>query len=370
MTDITTGAEAPSGETAAPAPTVPLAPPKSEGPLTIRQAAREYAQRREEGAKQTTEQPRVNGKFAAAQTQSDPGTGEDAGPETVPSENVDADPADAPSIEPPRSWSKEDKELFNSLPPETQQRVAERERSRESDFLRRQTEATEKSKALEAKEQAAEQARQQYESAAQNALRTLNAQVANEFADIKTHDDVIKLANEDPFRAIQYRARMDQLASLHQEVQVNKQKKAQDEDARFKAWSKEQDDKFSKQFPEFNDPEKGPKVRTAVTSYLKEIGVPEETLPRLWSNPLFRDAMFQRVIYEASRFHAAKQDAKSAVQAPKPQVQRPGTVSTKAERSAVDIGALEKKLDNATSTRSQIAAAAALRAAKRAASAH
>jgi hypothetical protein len=49
-----------------------------------------------------------------------------------------ADPAETPSIEPPRSWSKEDKELFNTLPPETQQRVAERERARESDFLKRQ----------------------------------------------------------------------------------------------------------------------------------------------------------------------------------------------------------------------------------------
>lgn len=365
------GGEAPSGETAAPATTLPLAPPKSEGPLTIRQAAREYAQRREDGAKQATaEQPRVNGKFAAAQQES-PQDGADAGPETVPSEIAAADPADAPSIEPPRSWSKEDKELFNSLPPETQQRVAERERSRESDFLRRQTEATDKTKALEAKEAAADQARQQYESAAQNALQVLQQQQASEFADIKTHADVNKLATDDPFRFAQWQARQMQIQAQAQEVQQLTQQREQEKSKTFEAWSKEQDEKFTKQFPEFADTEKGPKVRTAVTSYLtKEVGVPEAALQKLWGTDLFRDAMWQRVVYDASRFHAAQQAAKSAVQAPKPQVQRPGTVSTKAERSAVDIGALEKKLDNATSTRSQIAAAAALRAAKRSASAH
>jgi hypothetical protein len=37
-----------------------------------------------------------------------------------------------PPIEPPRSWTKEDKELFASLPRATQERLAERERSRQS----------------------------------------------------------------------------------------------------------------------------------------------------------------------------------------------------------------------------------------------
>jgi hypothetical protein len=63
-------------------------------------------------------------------------------------------------IEPPRSWTKEDKELFTGLPRAIQERLAERERSREGDFLRRQNEAAEKLKGLTAKEQAVEQARQ------------------------------------------------------------------------------------------------------------------------------------------------------------------------------------------------------------------
>jgi hypothetical protein len=111
-------------------------------------------------------------------------------------------------------------------------------------------------------------------------------------------------------------------------------KRQQDEQERFKTWSKEQDDKFSKRFPEFNDPEKGPKVRASVTSYLtKEVGVPEDVLPKLWNNPLFRDEMFQRVIYEASRFHAAQQRAKSAVAAPKPAPSAPAWPRKRAHNS-------------------------------------
>jgi hypothetical protein len=82
--------------------------------------------------------------------------------------------AELPPIEPPRSWTKADKDLFTSLPRETQERIAERERLREGDFLRRQAEAAEKLKGLGAKEQAVDQARQQYEAALPQLLFTLH----------------------------------------------------------------------------------------------------------------------------------------------------------------------------------------------------
>ena len=107
-------------------------------------------------------------------------------------EGADRQQEPAP-IEPPRSWTKEDKELFTSLPRATQERIAERERSRESDFLRRQNEAAEKLKGLTAKEQAVEQARQTYETALPQLLQTLQQQQAGEFADIKSMADVERL---------------------------------------------------------------------------------------------------------------------------------------------------------------------------------
>lgn len=362
-------AAAPAESTPAPAPSLPA----DSGPVDARTAASAISAWRAKALAQAepaekTEQPREKGRFtsAAAPQESAP-EGDDIAAETPSGEEEGAE-AETP-IEPPHSWTKAEKERFAGLPRETQAYLAERESARDAELNRRQHETAEKSKALEAKEQAAEQARQQYETAAQNALRTLNAQVASEFADIKTQDDVVKLATEDPFRAIQFKARQDQLNALHQEVQANEQKKAQDEQERFKTWSKEQDDKFSKRFPDFNDPEKGPKLRASVQTYLtKEVGVPEDVLPKLWNNPLFRDEMFQRVIYEASRFHEAQQRAKSAVQAPKPAPQRPGVAPQKGSQLQEEIAAATTRLQNSRGIEAA-RAAADLMAAKRRASA-
>src|SRR5262249_57942989 len=107
-------------------------------------------------------------------TGTEPGT--DAGPDTVPGETQADDRAEVPPIEPPRSWTKEDKELFRGLPRETQQRLADRERSRESDFLRRQNEAVEKLKGLDAQQQAVEQAKRQYDTALPALLHSLQQQ--------------------------------------------------------------------------------------------------------------------------------------------------------------------------------------------------
>ena len=361
-------------DTSAPAETPAFAPelPPDTGAISPREAARLMGEARAK-AQQPAEPDKpareraTDGRFAKAQ-ESAP-QGEDAGPDDqVPGETAQDDPAELPPIDPPRSWSKEDKELFNSLPRETQERVSDRERSRESDFLRRQSEATEKSKALEAKEQAAEQARQQYESAAQNALQVLQQQQASEFADIKTQADVRKLATDDPFRFAQFQAFQMQIQAQAQEVDNLNRQRQESERKTFDTWSKEQDDKFSKRFPEFNDPEKGPKLRTQVQTYLtKEIGVPEDKLPQLWANHLFRDEMFQRVIYDASRFHDAQQRAKSAVAAPKPAPQRPGVASEKGSTTQEAIRAAQQRLNGAKGNAALEAGVSLLRAQRAAA---
>jgi len=321
----------------------------------------------EKPADKTPAQRAPDGKFAATPPQSTL-EGDDAGPEKVPSETVEADPAEVPSIEPPRSWSKEDKELFNALPRETQERVSERERARESDFLRRQNEAADKSKALEAKEQAAEQARQQYESAAQNALQVLQQQQASEFADIKTHADVQRLATDDPFRFAQWQARQMQIQAQAQEVQQLNQQREQEKAESFKTWSKEQDSKFDKMFPEFTDKAKATKNREEILGYLKEVGVPEDTIPKLWNEPFFRDAMFQRVIWDATRMHVARQNAKAAVPEKAPPVQRPGTTPQKGGQFTEAIADAQSRLKGAKGI-AAITAAADLMAAQRKAAA-
>jgi hypothetical protein len=352
---------------AAPADFTPSLPPDT-GPINVRAATQLIADQREKAIKSAQEpqkqpaQRAPDGKFAAA-LQESPAQAGDAGPDDpVPSEAVQDDPADLPPIDPPRSWSKEDKELFNALPRETQERVSERERSRESDFLRRQNEATEKTKALEAKEQAAEQARQQYETAAQNALAVLQQQMSSEFADIKTHADVQKLAADDPFRFAQWQARQMQFNAQAQEVENLNRQRDEHKRKTFETWADEQDGKFKKQFPEFADEEKAAEIRGKLARYLTdEIGVPKEALSQLRNEELFRDAMYQRVLYDAYRFHTAQQKAKAATAVPKPPVQRPGTAPAKGAQVADQIVAAQARLKNAKGIEASKAAADLIR---------
>src|SRR5207247_451171 len=58
-----------------------------------------------------------------------------------------------PPIEPPRSWTKGEKERFQSLPRETQEYLAEREQERDRTIRQSQNEAAEKLKGLTAREQ-------------------------------------------------------------------------------------------------------------------------------------------------------------------------------------------------------------------------
>ncbi len=66
------------------------------------------------------------------------------------------DPAKAPIIEAPASWSAEQKEKFKALPRDTQQYVAERVREQDNDFRQRQTRTAEA-------EQAARKSRETYD---------------------------------------------------------------------------------------------------------------------------------------------------------------------------------------------------------------
>ena len=163
---------------------------------------------------------------------------------------------DLPPIEPPRSWTKEDKELFTSLPRETQERIAERERSREGDFNRRQQEAAEKSKALEAERSKAEQARQQYEAALPQLLQTLQQQQAGEFADIKTLADVERLAREDRPRYARWDAQQKKIAEVGQHLALAQQRQAQERMQQFSEFARREDDLFKEKVPDMADAKK------------------------------------------------------------------------------------------------------------------
>src|SRR3982074_2862993 len=279
--------------TQSPIHTVPApaaAPPPGAQPMDAREPARSLAawrHNRDQQPDKSKDQPQPGAPRAqgaavpqVAQESIPAQAGYDAGKlPAPPGETQDADPAasdpradagtDLPPIEPPRPWTKEDKDLFTSLPRDAQERVAERERSREGDFSRRQQEAAEKSKALEAERSKAEQARQQYEGALPQLLQTLQQQQAGEFADIKTLADVERLAREDWPRYALWDVQQKKIADVAQQLMLTQQRQAHDRMQHFSEFARRQDDLFKEKVLDMADAKKAAELQTAALAVLK-----------------------------------------------------------------------------------------------------
>lgn len=334
-----------------------------DGPLSAMEAARSLVdQRRKDNAQQRTgEAPEAATAQESASQEAD--TAQETGPGET--QEADAEP-EAPPIEPPRSWTKEDKELFRSLPPETQQRVADRERSREADFLRRQNEAAEKSKGLTAKEQAAEQVRAQYEQALPMLLQALQDQHAGTFADIKTIADVERMASEDWPRYVQWDAHQKKVAAVQREVQSIHARSEQEKASKWSTFAADEDAKFLEKAPEYADKAALTKAASSAAEMLRDLGFSDAELGKLWngqSEISLRDHRLQLLLRDGVKYREAQAAVKKPVAKPVPQVQRPGP----ARAPNADADDRVRNLDTRLTSTGSLKDAAALLVARRAA---
>jgi hypothetical protein len=341
--------------------------PAGDSPMDAREAARSLAAWRRDRGQQgdaSKDQPQLSARAERAaphepeQESSPAQAGSDAGERPAPpGETESADPAaearpeagtDLPPIEAPRSWTKEDKELFTSLPRATQERIAERERSREGDFNRRQQEAAEKSKALEAERSKAEQARQQYEAALPQLLQTLEQQQAGEFADIKTLADVERLAREDWPRYALWDVQQKKIAEVGQHLALAQQRQAQERVQQFSEFARREDDLFKEKVPDMADAKRAAGLQTAALAVLKELGFQETELAQSWHGQRdlsLRDHRVQLLIRDATLWRDAQAKAKAAATRPVPAVQRPGVSQPKGAAQDAQIQHLTQKLE-------------------------
>ena len=267
---------------------------------------------------------------AAAPDDQEP-RGEDAGQEDAADEQ--------PPIAQPRSWTKDEKKAFAALPREVQETISERERARDADIGRRQNEVAERVRAAEAREQAAEQARKAYEERLPMLVEAIQAQANAEFADIRTWDDVQRMAREDPARYNVWDAMRKQQESFQAEIAASQQRQQQESYQRARNFYNEQMKLFVEKAPEFADPKKAAELRTEAIATLEEIGFSPEVINQAWdtgdSIPV-HDHRFQLLVRKAMLYDRAQKAVKKAAAAPKPapQVQRPGpAVSQKDQRS-------------------------------------
>ena len=348
-----------------------------EGPISARAAAHSLADARHKHAarerrSEETDDSKDSGQARASATPaqgSDPGEapGNDAGPETVPGETQGDDRAEVPPIEPPRSWTKEDKELFRGLPRETQQRLVERERSRESDFLRRQNETVEKLKGLSTREQAVEQAKRHYDAALPVLLQTLQQQQAGEFSDVRSFADIERLAREDWPRYVRWDAQQKKIAAVQQQVDAAVAHQMQEARHHWSSFAQEQDSLFLEKAPELGEKGQMAKAAESAVGVLKDLGFNDRELAALWNGRQalsLRDHRVQLLIRDGIRYRDAQAAARSAAARPVPQVQRPGAAVPRGAETDARISTLTGKLEQSGSLKDAAALLVAQRQAR------
>jgi hypothetical protein len=145
-------------------------------------------------------------------------------------EPAEASQEDQSPIEPPASWDAAGKEAFRKLDRATQEIIHSRETARDKEVRRMQTETDRLKKGGDAQaQQVTAQLQQHFQHLGQLA-EALQAQVANEFADIKTPADAQRLAADDPPRYLRLLAQQQLLESARQHqraFQANESAKAE-----------------------------------------------------------------------------------------------------------------------------------------------
>lgn len=296
----------------------------------------------------------------------------DADPEEpAPSEDTtEAEPAESlPPLDPPRSWTKEAKDRWNALPRDAQEEIARIDQSWERERRRSQNEAAEKLKGLTAKEQEVEKARQEYEAKLPAIMQALQDAQAGAFADIKNMDDVTKLANEDPFRYLQWQAHQQKLQAVNYEMTKAEERKAQEHQTQWAQHVQKENALFAEKAPEFADKTKAKELTNRAVEKLQDIGFTDQELGELATGKArlsVYDHRIQLLILDSLKY-ADVQKAKTAVAAkPVPPVQRPGVAKAPGASNAQTIQNLEKQLETASGLNS-IRIAAQLTQARRAA---
>lgn len=272
----------------------------------------------------------------------------------APGETAEAEPAEELSpLEAPRSWTKAEKEEFASYPRGAQEAILRRAQDMDKAVRQSQNEAAEKTKALSAKEQAAEQLRQQYEAKLPEIAQMLQAAQAANFSDIKSIADVERLAAEDPLKYLQWTAHQQKVAAVQQEMKQAQDRHASEWQAKWDEFAQKADKDVSDRIPDLADPVKRGKVQEGARTLLKDVGFSDDELASSWNGQLgisLRDARMQEIINDARQWREAKTKSRQTLVAkPLPPVQRPGAAKAPGADKAAQIQAINKQLETATS---------------------
>ena len=197
--------------------------------------------------------------------------------------------------------------------------------SRQADYTRKSQVLAEQRKKMDEELAATQQERQQY----QSQLEQFKIQADSKLEEFKSVDWT-KLKEEDP---MEYALKRDQYRELQENkrlVAEEQQNLAQKQQAEMQTkWNEElakQKEIMAQRLPEWNDPEKGPKLKQNIKSFALKKGFTEQEVDSL-IDARSVDVLHKAMMYE--NLLEAKISQKKAKVVPK--VQKPGAPSTKSE---------------------------------------
>lgn len=236
-------------------------------------------------------------------------------------DEVAAEAAETPSIEPPAFWSKAAKDAFSKLDPDAQREFVKSEKAREAEVTRLQQEAARERQAIAEAQAAIEHERQQY-------LEALQSQLP------QPPDE--SLIDQDPVEYLRQKAAFEKQVTAFEKA-FAEQQKAQAEAAKKAAaeqaeWLKAEaqklaDPKSPFHIPGFADEARGPEVRKELATYAQSLGFEAEALSQI-------SAAEANVLWKAQQWDKAQQRAREAKAKPIPKVGAPGVSRSKAEQAA------------------------------------
>lgn len=198
----------------------------------------------------------------------------------------------------------------------------------------------------------AEKTRQHYRNGLAAATQIAQASFLSQFpelAGIATENlpgALALMARQDPAKFARVQAMIASTEQLFAQQRQESRRQAEIARQSFRGYANSEDARFETMM-KGEAPETQRAVMNEIMASAKASGITEAELARLFnSEPLMRNAVFQRMMYDAGKFRLMMK-AKAAVSArPVPPVQRPGMARTATERDNADMRTLSARLSN------------------------
>ena len=210
--------------------------------------------------------------------------------------------------------------------------------SRQADYTRKSQVLAEQRKQADEELAATQQERQRYLSQ----LEQFNTQADSKLNELKS-TDWTRLKEEDPteymLKRDQYRELQENKRTVEEEQKNLQYKSQQEQQAKWQEELGRQQEIMAQRLPEWNDPNKGPKLKQDIKSFAVKTGFSEQEVDSL-IDARSVDVLHKAMLYD--NLLAAKISNKKAKVVPK--VTRPGSPATKGEISSDKVKAQRAKL--------------------------